>query len=124
MSKITPITIPWNPISTYTIQDDGQTKYSRTLGPNIAYTFMKTQCIDISGMSTTNASGKKNWRFLDFIKSTDAFLPKLPISFVATPISDAPSYLTTKITYDKDELTVDIFIWDAQGSALPYLNFS
>src|SRR5215831_8847105 len=56
--------------------------------------------IDLSGGSITDAAGRMTWRLLNSVCPEDVpqggFLIDYPISFVATPISDKPGYITVK----------------------------
>jgi len=54
----------------------------------------------LSGGSITDAAGRMTWRLLNTVCPEDVpqggFLIDYPISFVATPISDKPGYITVK----------------------------
>ncbi len=94
-------------------------------------TVRRTQCdpteaIDIAGQSRTGDNGKMTWRLTDFICPGGQPIVEPPASFVATPISQSPVYLTTTIEFPDPprDLVVEVFTWDPGGSSAPRIPFS
>ena len=94
---------------------------------------IQDQAIDIAGQSQTGDDGTMTWRLTDFIcRSANTTLVEPPASFVATPISQSPVYLTTTIEFPEPaaedessrDLIVEVFTWDPGGSSAPRIPFS
>lgn len=94
------------------------------------------QVIDMSGSSRTDLNGRTTWRFTNYIHAKTSIYEfynlDRPVSFVATPIADKPTYLTTVIKFEESqkhpgritELVVEVYSWDKQGNPSPYVGFS
>jgi hypothetical protein len=87
--------------------------------------------IDVSGRSTTGADGTTSWKLRDFIVPCDRGFDEFdrPMSFVATPHSTNPIYLTIRhpgpfMAYPSDDVVVDVFTWDKDGKPAPNVTFS
>ena len=82
--------------------------------------------IDIAGPSQTGDDGKMTWRLTDFICPGGEPIVEPPASFVATPISQSPVFLTTTIEFPDppSDLIVTVFTWDSAGSSAPRIPFS
>ena len=87
---------------------------------------VKHDTIDVAGQSRTGEDGKMIWRLTDVICASAGRAIRAPASFVATPITTEPSYLTTKIVIPNppDDLVVHVFTWDSSGKAAPKIPFS
>jgi len=91
-----------------------------------------TEAIDIVGSSRTGGNGKMTWRLTDFICLIRQPIVEAPASFIATPISQSPVYLTTTIEFPEPpanaagsrDLIVEVFSWDPGGSSAPRIPFS
>jgi len=85
-----------------------------------------TEAIDIAGQSRTGDNGKMTWRLTDFICPGGQPIVEPPASFVATPISQSPVYLTTTIEFPDPprDLVVEVFTWAPGGSSAPRISFS
>ena len=86
----------------------------------------KFDAIDIAGPSRTGDDGKMTWRLTDFICPGGQPIIEPPASFVATPISQSPVYLTTTIDFldPPRDLVVEVFTWGSDGSSAPRIPFS
>lgn len=88
--------------------------------------------IDVSGRASTGADGRTKWKLRDFIVPCDSefFEFERPMSFVATPHSSSPIYLTINPVegfFDpspSDDVVVDVFTWDKDGNPAPRVTFS
>ena len=83
--------------------------------------------LDISGDTAATAdNGQINWRLSDFVCTAKNQRFARPLSFVATPITDKPVYLTIKpfITDLADDVVVSVFSWDTTGAPKPRTVFS
>ncbi len=82
--------------------------------------------IDIAGPSRTGDDGKMIWRLTDFICPGGQPIVEPPASFVATPISRSPVFLTTTIEFPEPprDLVVEVFTWGPGGSSAPRIPFS
>ncbi len=87
-----------------------------------------SRTIDISGASRTGRDGKMTWRLRDFITPCDSQFEVFdrPLSFLVTPHSDSPVYLTTvpSFTATKDNVVVEVLSWDRNGDPAPNISFS
>lgn len=81
---------------------------------------------DVAGQSRTGDDGTFIWRLTDVICPGGIPIVEGPASFVATPITTQPIYLTTRIVFPDPprDLTVHIFTWDSSGAAAPKVAFS
>jgi hypothetical protein len=85
---------------------------------------LQTRCIpnydgiDLSGGSITDPEGRMTWRLSNFVcPSNEALVPDFPVSFVATPVSEKPGYITVKdIALEANDLAIDVHSWDSQGN--------
>jgi hypothetical protein len=79
---------------------------------------------EVKGGSQTAADGTATFSLSDF------FCPRTvtfghPINFVATPRSRIPVFLTSlqRLTASRDDVTVTVFAWDANGDPLGSVAF-
>jgi hypothetical protein len=62
------------------------------------------------------------WRLSNFV--CEALVPDFPVSFVATPVSEKPGYITVKsIKLEVNDISIDINSWDSQGNPAPSIFF-
>jgi len=83
--------------------------------------------IDLAGQGTTDPSGRRTWRLTEFICAIgDYIIVQGPVSFVATPISKTPVYLTTTISIPEPphDLLVEVYSWEPAGHPAPAISFS
>jgi len=87
---------------------------------------LEHEAIDVAGQSRTGEDGSMTWRLTDVICAASGRTIREPASFVATPITTGPIYLTTKIVIPDppDDLVVSVFTWDSSGTAAPGIAFS
>jgi hypothetical protein len=98
---------------------------------------VRTRCldanvIDLSGRASTDEGGKRTWKLRDYIVPCDRGFDEFdrPMSFVATPHSNSPIYLTTRpaegflTPSPPDDVVVEVFTWDAGGNPAPNVTFS
>ncbi len=96
----------------------------------VSRTCADTRVIDVSGVSATDENGKFDWRLRNFIAPCDKlfFDFDIPMSFVATPHSVSPVYLTTNPKRGpfapRDDVIVEVLTWDNTGAAAPRKVFS
>ena len=82
--------------------------------------------IDLSGSSYTDSAGHMTWRLSNFI--CPDFEPEpliFPPSFVATPISDKPVYITVKFTPvspPTKDMVFEVYSW-RRGEPAPLVPF-
>ncbi len=86
------------------------------------------QSVDLSGSSSTDANGKKTWRLSDHMclpEYESWYALAGPVSFVATPVTDKPTYITNtvKIQSSPKDLIVEVYSWDKQGNPSPNMVF-
>jgi hypothetical protein len=83
--------------------------------------------IDLSGGSYTDSSGRMTWRLSNFVCAPEGGpAVDFPVSFVATPLSDKPAYITVKyvgLGPQPGDIAIDVFSWDAQGNPAPSTSF-
>lgn len=82
--------------------------------------------IDLSGGSVTDSAGRMTWRMLDFVCPDRDLQVDFPVSFVATPISDKPAYMTVKFTgleSQPNNVVFEVYSWDSQGNPAPLVYF-
>jgi hypothetical protein len=85
--------------------------------------------IDLSGGSITDSAGRMTWRLLNFVCPENipqrGFPIDFPISFVATPITDKPGYITVKFMPQPqpNDVTIEVYSWDKQGEPAPSMPF-
>jgi hypothetical protein len=73
--------------------------------------------IDLSGGSLTDPAGRMTWRLSNFVCPPEALVPDFPVSFVATPLSDKPGYITVKnVALEANDVTIDVYSWDSHGN--------
>lgn len=84
------------------------------------------EAVDVAGQAQTDDEGKMTWRLTDFICAGTDRKVEGPASFVATPITMEPTYLTTRIVIPNqaDDLIVHVFTWDSSGSPAARIRFS
>lgn len=82
--------------------------------------------IDIAGRSRTDAQGRMSWKLSDYICRATVPTVEEPASFVATPVTDTPAYLTTRIAIPSppSDLLVDVFSWQPGGGPAGNVFFS
>ena len=84
--------------------------------------------IDATGQLRTGDDGTITWRLADVIcpGPGDVQIVEGPASFVATPITTAPIFLTTRIVFPDppEDLIVHVFTWDSNGTPAPKVAFS
>ena len=90
------------------------------------------QVIDISGSNATNNQGEMIWKLREVIDPCDDGLGLFcdPYSFVATPISNKPVFITVQrlglsalgASCSKD-VVFKIFSWDSKGNPAPGIGF-
>ncbi len=87
---------------------------------------LEHEAIDVAGQSRTGDDGSMTWRLTDVICAAPGRTIRAPASFVATPITTGPIYLTTKIVIPDppDDLVVSVFTWDSSGTPAPQIAFS
>ncbi len=85
--------------------------------------------IDLSGGSVTGSAGRTTWRLSNFVCREsgldEGLAVDFPVSFVATPLSDKPAYITVKflgVVTPKD-LDIEVYSWDSQGNPAPFTYF-
>ena len=82
--------------------------------------------IDLSGGYVTGSEGRTTWKLSDYICKPELQALDLPISFVATPLSDKPAYMTVKfvaLQSQPNNLVIEVYSWDAQGKPAPFTSF-
>jgi len=91
---------------------------------------LETRCIpsydaiDLSGGSVTNSAGQMTWRLSNSVCVSEGLSPDFPVSFVATPISDKPGYITVKFkAIEMNDIVIDVFSWDNLGNLAPSMYF-
>lgn len=86
--------------------------------------------IDLSGGSVTDSKGRMTWRLLNSV--CPEYVPKegfpidFPLSFVATPMTDKPVYITVKFVGVKNlpkDVIFEVYSWNKQGQPAPFLPF-
>ena len=84
------------------------------------------RAIDAAGQLSTGDDGTITWRLTDVMCPDGIPIVKGPASFVATPITPEPIYLTTRIVFPSppEDLIVRVFTWDSSGTAAPNVAFS
>lgn len=113
------------PVSAYNLEAT-TVKERGILG--IAYCVDNLQSVDLSGSSQTDAYGKKTWRLSEnmcFPSVEIAYRLADPLSFVATPVTDRPTYLTVspKFQTSPKDLVVVVYSWDKSGASSPNVAF-
>lgn len=87
--------------------------------------------IDLSGGWVTDSLGRFEWRLSNLL-CKDSTHPNLikkldfPVSFVATPNTDKPAYITAKfkaIQTGPLDLIIEVYSWDSHGAPAPDLPF-
>jgi len=102
-----------------TLKEVGTVFPSRSCIPNF-------DGIDLSGGSVTDSAGRMTWRMLDFVCPDRDYLVDFPVSFVATPLSDKPAYMTVKFMGFRtlpNDVVIEVYSWDSTGKPAPYMNF-
>ena len=86
--------------------------------------------IDLSGGSVTDSNGRMTWQLLNSVCNENVpkggFPIDFPLSFVATPITDKPAYITVKflgVKNQPNDVIFEVFSWDRQGEPAPFLPF-
>jgi hypothetical protein len=87
--------------------------------------------LDLSGLATTDNSGKRVFRLSEFLCSPPGSIHfQQPINVVATPRSTTPFFLT--VTHSlvnpspfgtATDVQITVFTWDANGAAAPNVTF-
>jgi hypothetical protein len=128
------------PVASYNVgswDDNSHTTY-RSLILVTPNTCAITPLLDVSGWGLTGADGKSTFRLIDYTclgsrpwpppdttLARPGYTLQPPISFVATPNSSAPCFLTTQHSFVNDQTDVEItvFAWDPNGAAAPDIGF-
>jgi hypothetical protein len=116
-------------ISIY-VEDEPQVKfqtYDTYTGELIFARCLKDSAIDLAGVFETGKDGRASWKLTNFICVGRDFrvVVNWPASFVATPISESPVYLTTSISFPGlSDLLVEVFSWNSSGKLAPLIAFS
>jgi len=81
--------------------------------------------IDLSGGSLTDPAGRMTWRLSNFVcRANEVLVPDFPVSFVATPVSEKPGYITVKsLPLEANDVSIDVYSWDSQGNPAPSMFF-
>lgn len=82
--------------------------------------------IDLSGGFVTDSAGRTTWRLSDYVCKQIQSQLDLPVSFVATPLTDKPAYITVKFTAlqsNPSNLIFEVYSWDHQGKPAPFTSF-
>ncbi len=88
--------------------------------------------VDISGSNNTDGQGKMLWNLRDVIDPCDRGLDLFcdPYSFVATPISRKPAYITVRKNVSsslgptcKKDISFVVYTWDKDGNPAPNVGF-
>jgi hypothetical protein len=85
--------------------------------------------IDLSGSLITDSLGRMTWRLSNFLCKERGVLGSAtldsPVSFVATPQTDKPAYITAKgaIQTGPPDLIIEVYSWDRLGEPAPDLPF-
>jgi hypothetical protein len=98
----------------------------------VRITCLDAKVIDISGRAATGADGRTEWKLRDFIVPCDGDFDEFdrPMSFVATPHSSTPVYLTITHAdsifhpFPSNDVVVEVFTWDKDGNPAPNITFS
>jgi len=108
--------------------DEPQVKFQTyDSGKPIRAYCIKDSAIDLAGVYKTGKDGRASWKLTDFICVDRNFrvVVDWPASFVATPISESPVYLTTSISFPGlSDLLVEVFSWNPSGKPAPLIAFS
>lgn len=86
--------------------------------------------IDLSGGSFTGSNGRMTWRLLNFVcpetvAERGGFPINFPMSFVATPLTDKPCYITVKFIPSTvpNDVVFEVFSWNRNGQPAPKTPF-
>ncbi|MDQ5869336.1 MAG: hypothetical protein M3530_06365 [Thermoproteota archaeon] len=86
--------------------------------------------IDLSGGSMTDSAGRMTWRLSNFLCPENVppggLAVDFPVSFVATPLTDKPAYMTVKfiaVQPQPKDLILEVYSWDRLGEPAPFLPF-
>lgn len=85
--------------------------------------------IDLSGGSVTDTAGRMTWILSNFVCSENipqrGFPIDFPVSFVATPQSDKPCYMTVKfiVPFVPNDVVIEVFSWNSKGEPAPSTPF-
>jgi len=85
--------------------------------------------IDLSGGSVTDSEGRMTWILSNYICPENVpqnGLPiDFPVSFVATPQSDKPCYITIKfiVPIVPNDVVIEVFSWNSKGEQAPSTPF-
>ena len=123
---------PWRMrTSAFNLMSDGSlTVRDDSVVTNDPMCYHNFNSIDLSGGSITDATGRTTWRLLNTVCLEDVpqggFLIDYPISFVATPISDKPGYITVKQVLPSpqpNDVFIEVYSWDKAGEPAPSMPF-
>lgn len=120
------VVIPPFPISAYNVEKT-DVKKQDILTQN-AFCVTGLQSVDLSGSSSTGANGRKTWRLSDnmcLYGGETWYRFEGPVSFVATPVADRPTYITVtvEIQASPNDLVVEVYSWDNHGNPSPNVRF-
>jgi hypothetical protein len=85
--------------------------------------------IDLSGGSVTDSAGRMTWILSNFVCPENipgrGFPIEFPVSFVATPLTDKPCYITVKFIVPTipNDVIIEVYSWDKQGESAPSTPF-
>jgi hypothetical protein len=85
--------------------------------------------IDLSGGSVTDSAGRMVWILSNFVCPENVpqrrFPIDFPISFVATPQSEKPCYITVKyiVPFIPNDVIIEVYSWNAKGESEPSTPF-
>jgi hypothetical protein len=85
--------------------------------------------IDLSGGSVTDSAGRMTWILSNFVCPDNipqrGFPIDFPVSFVATPQSDKPCYVTVKfiVPFVPGDVIIEVYSWNSKGEPAPSTPF-
>jgi hypothetical protein len=103
------------------LKDDSTVIYNPRCFPNNG--------IDLSGGSVTDSSGRMTWMLSNFVCPENVpergFAIDFPVSFVATPQSDKPCYMTAKfiVPLVPNDVIFEVYSWNSKGESAPSTPF-
>jgi hypothetical protein len=90
----------------------------------------RQKLLDVSGSAGTGTDGKARFRLTDFICFDKAAFEH-PINVIATPLASKPVFLTILHSLLMDptntfaiDVDIQVFTWDANGTAAPKIPFN
>ena len=92
--------------------------------PEVPARCFPSEAIDLGGQAVTDGVGRLTWKLSNFVCKNDRASYQAPPAFVATAISNAPIFLTTRTVSIVGDLAIDVFSWDANGAPAPNVRFA